>query len=147
MRETTRAVLRSSCAIAFVLGCTRASPPAVTEDPTRPLPVPTSVSTAIPVPPALSSSPATSANARLPTVDTSCETDGDCVVFDEASTGGYACCLFGGGCVLNIGNKVSVAAFRAACKAQPPNACPPVGCAQPASPKAKCDAHKCVVVR
>jgi hypothetical protein len=124
--------------VLLALACTKSTPPAVTEDPTKP--VATSTTTTSPP-------PSTSASAGLPVVDTSCKTDPDCVIYEEASTGTYACCPFGNGCVLNAGNAGSVAAFKAACKATPAAACPPIGCAQPASPKAKCDGGKCVVAK
>ena len=99
-----------------------------------------------------SAAPSTSASyvatpLPLPTLDTTCASDAECIVFDEATTGKYACCLFGNGCVLNVANNTSLMRFRAACKSTPPASCPPIGCAQPASPKAKCTAGKCVLVK
>lgn len=83
----------------------------------------------------------------LPPLDKTCATDAECIVFDEATTGKYACCMFGNGCVLEVANNTSLMRFRAACKSTPPASCPPIGCAQPASPKARCDAGKCVLAK
>lgn len=71
---------------------------------------------------------------------TACTTDAQCAVLDSTLVGAEACCP---GCTWHAGEKLSVAAFKAACEATPAPMCPPVGCAMAVVTPA-CVAGTCV---
>ncbi|CAN5671754.1 hypothetical protein BH09MYX1_BH09MYX1_41260 [soil metagenome] len=127
-----------------------ASPPASTESPAT-------ASAAAPPPVASAPAPTASAPAKpatatpaagpraFPPIDVVCTSDADCVMTSDdivdTAPRSYACC---GGCTNHVGNTTWKAAFDAACKANPPPSCPPIGCAMPIQ-HAVCVAKKCAL--
>jgi hypothetical protein len=82
----------------------------------------------------------------MPKLDTACNADADCVVFDQELQDNppqtYACCP---GCTQHAGSKTWYQQFQAACASSPAPMCPPIGCAMPIV-RAACNAHHCEAV-
>jgi hypothetical protein len=98
-----------------------------------------------PAPPPPPASGTASAAARgLPAPEVSCSANDDCVLtgdeLADAPPNTYACCS---GCTVHSVRKGWLPKFHAACEANRPPMCPPLGCAAPILEPA-CEAGRCV---
>ena len=112
-------------------------PPAPASSPRQ---TPASASAALPstratTPPAIASATPSSAPLDL------CRSDDDCVVDFTTTSGPFICCS---GCVSRAITKAALEVFRAQCAQQPPQQCPPLGCAS-ALAHGACEQRRCVL--
>lgn len=151
----TRSSLSAAVLACALAGCDRPAPAAAPDPPTTsasaPAPTTTTLAasasaTAIATASAPAAGKTTPPGPRaIPQPELACSTNADCVMTSDEIVDSpprtYACCP---GCTNRAGNVMWKKKFDAACTANPPPQCPPIGCLMQ-MPKPVCSAGACVL--